>query len=110
RQLAEARLAHLRDALLSVLAPDVVSLPDEAKEQVADQGRRMGPAAVVRALDAVGEALLAMRDAPDPRVTFEVAVVRVTRPELDTSLAAVVERLERLERGAPQPQPSSGPL
>src|SRR5439155_7964210 len=27
RQLAEALLAHLRDALLSVLAPDVVSLP-----------------------------------------------------------------------------------
>jgi DNA polymerase-3 subunit gamma/tau len=101
RQLAEALLAHLRDALLSVLAPDVVALPDEAKEEVADQGRRLGPAAVVRALDAVGEALLAMRDAPDPRVTLEVALVRVTRPELDTSPAALVERLERLERGTP---------
>ena len=99
RQLAEALLAHLRDALLSILAPDVVALPDEAKEEVADQGRRLGPAAVVRALDAVGEALLAMRDAPDPRVTLEVALVRVTRPELDTSPAALVERLERLERG-----------
>jgi len=111
RQLAEALLAHLRDALLSVLAPDVVSLPDEAKEQVADQGRRLGPAAVVRALDAVGEALLAMRDAPDPRVTLEVAIVRVTRPELDTSPAALVERVERLERGASTPQPTgSGQL
>ena len=99
RQLAEALLAHLRDALLSILAPDVVALPDEAKEEVADQGRRLGPAAVVRALDAVGESLLAMRDAPDPRVTLEVALVRVTRPELDTSPAALVERLERLERG-----------
>jgi DNA polymerase-3 subunit gamma/tau len=114
RQLAEALLAQLRDALLSVLAPDVVALPDEAKEQVADQGRRLGPAAVVRALDAVGEALLAMREAPDPRVSFEVALVRVTRPELDTSPAALVERLERLERGgavasspaAAAPQPS----
>jgi DNA polymerase-3 subunit gamma/tau len=101
RQLAEALLAQLRDALLSILAPDVVALPDEAKEEVADQGRRLGAAAVVRALDAVGEALLAMRDAPDPRVTLEVALVRVTRPELDTSPAALVERLERLERGAP---------
>jgi hypothetical protein len=40
-----------------------------------------------------------MREAPDPRVSFEVALVRVTRPELDTSPAAIVERLERLERG-----------
>jgi DNA polymerase-3 subunit gamma/tau len=103
RQLAEQFLAHLRDALLAVLAPDVVSLPDEARDQVADQGRRLGPAAIVRALDAIGEALLAMRDAPDPRVSFEVALVRVTRPELDTSPAAIVERLEKLERGAPVP-------
>jgi DNA polymerase-3 subunit gamma/tau len=101
RHLAESLLAHLRDALLAVLAPDVVSLPDEARDQVADQGRRLGPAAIVRALDAVGEALLAMRDAPDPRVTLEVALVRVTRPELDTSPAALVERLEKLERRGP---------
>jgi DNA polymerase III subunit gamma/tau len=111
RQLAEAFLAHLRDALLSVLAPDVVSLPDEAKDEVADQGRRLGPAAVVRAMDAVGEALLAMRDAPEPRISLEVALVRVTRPELDTSPAAIVERLEKLERGGvatpPPPPPAS---
>src|SRR5688572_28093413 len=106
RQLAEAFLAHLRDALLSVLAPDVVTLPDEAKDEVADQGRRLGPAAVVRAMDAIGEALLAMCEAPDPRVSLEVALVRVTRPELDTSPAAIVERLEKLERGAPTPAPS----
>jgi len=111
RQLAEAFLAHLRDALLSVLAPDVVTLPDEAKDEVADQGRRLGPAAVVRAMDAIGEALLAMREAPDPRVSLEVALVRVTRPELDTSPAAIVERLEKLERGAIAPTPSgSGQL
>jgi DNA polymerase-3 subunit gamma/tau len=114
RRLADALLAQLRDALLSELAPDVVALPDEAKEEVADQGRRLGPAAIVRALDAVGEAILAMREAPDPRVTLEVALVRVTRPELDTSPAAIVERLERLERGvtpivAPE-SPSSGRL
>jgi DNA polymerase-3 subunit gamma/tau len=103
RQLAEAFLAHLRDTLLAVLAPDVVSLPDEAKDEAADQGRRLGPAAVVRAMDAVGEALLAMREAPEPRVSLEVALVRVTRPELDTSPAAIVERLEKLERGAATP-------
>jgi len=100
RQLGESLLSSLRDALLAVVAPDVVSLPDEALARVSDQGRRLGPPSITRALDAVGQALLDMREAPDPRVSLEVALVRVTRPELDTSPAAIVERLERLERGA----------
>ena len=99
RQLAEAVLGHLRDALVATLAPDVVLLPDDAKELVADQGRRLGNAATVRAMDAIGEAIQQMRESPDPRVALEVALVRCTRVELDVSPAALVERLERLERG-----------
>ena len=110
RQLAEAILGQLRDALVATLAPDVVLLPDDAKELVADQGRRLGNAATVRAMDAMGEAIQQMRESPDPRVALEVALVRCTRPELDTSHAAIVERLERLERGvrtATHAEPSS---
>jgi DNA polymerase-3 subunit gamma/tau len=40
-----------------------------------------------------------MRDAPDPRVLLEVALVRQCRPDADISLAALLERIERLERG-----------
>ena len=99
RQLADGILGHLRDALVATLAPDAVLLPDDAKDSVADQGRRLGNAATVRAMDAIGESIQAMRESPDPRVALEVALVRCTRPELDTSPAALVERLERLERG-----------
>ncbi|MBW3548045.1 MAG: DNA polymerase III subunit gamma/tau [Actinobacteria bacterium] len=108
RHLAEALLAHLRDAFLSVVAPEVVSLPDVAREAVADQGRRLGAAAAVRSLDAVGEALLAMRDAPDARVVLEVALVRATRPEADTSPAALLERIERLEQASRRGTPPTG--
>jgi DNA polymerase-3 subunit gamma/tau len=112
RRWAEALLGSLRDVLLSVLAPEAVALPDATMERVTDQGRRLGPPATVRALDALGESLLAMREAPDPRVVLEVALVRVTRAELDVSPAALLERLEKLERGArsaapPLPAPES---
>jgi DNA polymerase-3 subunit gamma/tau len=100
RDLADALLGHLRDALVATLAPDAVLLPDDAKELVADQGRRLGNAATVRAMDALGESIQAMRESPEPRVALEVALVRCTRVELDTSPAALVERLEKLERGA----------
>ncbi len=98
RTLAEALLAHLRDSFLSTMAVEVVSLPDHALEVVADHGRRLGPAACVRALDALGEALVTMRDAPNARIVLEVALVRITRPETDPSPSALLERIERLER------------
>jgi DNA polymerase-3 subunit gamma/tau len=100
RSVAAAVAAQLRDALLSLMAPDLVSLPDAARERVADQARRLGPPALVRALEAIGDAVLALPNAPDPRVTLEVALVKVTRPDADTSPGAILERLERLERRA----------
>src|SRR3954466_7092168 len=114
RDLADTLLSHLRDALVATLAPDAVLLPDDAKELVADQGRPLGTAGPVRAMDAIGESIQTMRESPEPRVALEIALVRCTRPELDTSPAALVERLERLERGtrvaAPvDAAPSAGP-
>ena len=100
RSVASAVAAHLRDGLLSLMAPDLVSLPDAVRERVADQARRLGAPALVRALDAIGDAVLALPSSPDPRVTLEVSLVKVTRPDADTSLGAVLERLERLERSA----------
>jgi hypothetical protein len=49
-------------------------------------------------MEIVGQALVDMRDAVDPRVTLEVALVRLAAPAADTSPSALLERIERLER------------
>ncbi|MFN2608125.1 MAG: DNA polymerase III subunit gamma/tau, partial [Acidimicrobiales bacterium] len=98
RQLARDVLEHLRHAFLATMSRGVVGLPDDELARVEAQGRRLGPAATVRAMEVLGETLVAMRDAPDPRVLLEVALVRLCRPETDVSPAALLERLERLEQ------------
>ena len=60
--------------------------------------RLLAPAAVTRALELLGEVLVAMRDAIEPRVLLETTLVRLVRPDLDTTPASVLERLERMER------------
>lgn len=100
RAVASAVAAHLRDALLSLLAPDLVSVPDAERERFADQARRLGAPTLVRALEAIGDAVLALPNAPDPRVTLEVALVKVTRPEVDASPASLLARVQVLERSA----------
>ncbi len=98
RRLAEEVLAHLRDAFLASRAPSLVDRPAAEVGALADQAIRLGTAATVRAMETVGTALADMRDALDPRITLEVALVRLTAPEADTSPGALVERIERLER------------
>jgi DNA polymerase III subunit gamma/tau len=98
RVLCTELMEHLRNAFLTLMAPGVVALPDVAKERATDHGRRLGPAALVRHLDLVGDAIVDMREAHDPRVSLEVALVRATRPEADTDTAALAERVAKLER------------
>jgi DNA polymerase-3 subunit gamma/tau len=101
RVLTETLVAHLRDLFLSLQAPTLVRLPDSALARVADQAKRYGAAAVVRAMEVLGELLVELRHAPDPRLLLDVALVRLTNTNLDTSGPSLLERIERLERGAP---------
>jgi DNA polymerase-3 subunit gamma/tau len=101
RRLAEDLLGHLRNAFLATMARSLVMLPDDAAVAVEEQGRRLGAAGITRAVDEIGSALADMREALDPRVSLEVALVRLTRADADTSVGALLERIERLERGTP---------
>ena len=98
RRLAGELLEHLRQAFLATVARGLVGLPDEEVARMESQAARMGRAAIVRALEVLGETLVHMRDAPDTRVLLEVSLVRMCRPEADVSPAAMLERIERLER------------
>ncbi len=100
RQLTRDIVEHLRNTFLATMAPNLAGLPDEEINRLGDQARRLGAPATVRAMETLGEALIDMRESPDPRVTLEVALVRLCRPDADTSPASLVERIERLERAA----------
>ena len=98
RSIAENIIAQLRDAFLSLMAPELVQLPPASAQRIAAQARRLGPAATVRAMEILGETLVEFRHAPDPRLLLDVALVRLTAAGVDTSPAALAERVERLER------------
>jgi DNA polymerase-3 subunit gamma/tau len=123
RTLTEHLVAHLRDGFLSLMSPDLVRLPDRAAAVVADQAKRLGAAGTVRAMEVLGETLVDIRHAPDPRLLLDVALVRLTNQEADVSPAALLARIERLERAnggggaapsaptpaAPAPAPAPAP-
>jgi len=62
-------------------------------------------------MEILGHALVDMREAPDAQVVLEIAAVRAVRPDLDSGMEALSERvsvLERSQSGAPAfPRPGA---
>ncbi|NQV97473.1 MAG: DNA polymerase III subunit gamma/tau [Acidimicrobiaceae bacterium] len=110
RALAEDIVRHLRDVFLSLMAPELVQLPQERAEIVSDQARRMGAGSVVRAIEVLGEVLIEIRHAPDARLLLEVALVKLTRQSASTDVAALMSRIERLEANAIANRDPTGPI
>ena len=103
RQMVRDLIEVLRDVFLTHMG---VPRPGASDELL----RLLTPAASTRALEVLGETLVVQRDAIEPRIVLETALVRLANPDLDTSPAALVERLDRLERlvragGAPSGEP-----
>ena len=99
RTLADDLLRHLREVFLVLSSPGRLRLetPEEERAQLAAQGEALGPAAIVRALETLGEAAIEIRRAPDPRLVLEVTLVRLARRDV-SSLEALSDRVARLER------------
>jgi len=110
RVVGEQVLDHLRNAFLVAMGADVAHLSEADRQDAVARAEQLRPAAITRALEALGTALVDMRQAPDPRIPLEVALVRITRPESDTSVEALLERIEALERalrGGAAPEPAA---
>ena len=68
----------------------------------------MGAAGLTRALEALGDALVDMRQAPDPRIPLEVALVRICDPATD-AVRRRARRARRATSSAPSPGASPRP-
>jgi DNA polymerase III subunit gamma/tau len=72
----------------------------DADARLAAQAERVGAGTAVRVLEQLGAALEAVKAGADPRTQLELALVKAARPEVDGSLRALLDRIERLERAA----------
>ena len=99
QQLASDLIDELRQGFLALVAPELVASGGATAAAIESRAAEVGLAALVRAIEVLGQAQVSMRDAPDPRVDLEVALVRLTHPEADDSPASLLARIERLEAG-----------
>jgi DNA polymerase-3 subunit gamma/tau len=128
RRFAQDVLERLRDLLVLDAVPDagpkgLLDCPADQLERMGRQATMLGSAGLSRAADLFAEGLTDMRGTTAPRLLLELLCARVLLPAAATDPAAVLSRLERLERrleiagppphaaptGAPPPIPAVAP-
>lgn len=120
RRFVAESIGFFRGAFLAHYAPNLAEIADEP-EEVYESWRKAAsfvrPAEVLRAVDLLGEALIRLREGREERLMTELALIKLTRPETSTDEAAMLARLERMERrldaqssGASRPSSSPTPV
>jgi DNA polymerase-3 subunit gamma/tau len=111
-QFARDLIAHLRQLLVARATgnvPESFTVTVAQPERLAEQANGIGDAQLIGAIDSLSAAVAAMREGDDPRLSLEVALLKVATPSLDSSREALLRRLEQLERAQDGGGSSSAP-
>ncbi|MBC2641517.1 MULTISPECIES: DNA polymerase III subunit gamma and tau [unclassified Rhodococcus (in: high G+C Gram-positive bacteria)] len=106
RRFAVDLLERLRDLILMQAVPDaaergLVDAPGDVLEHMRAQVQRIGPATLTRYAEVMHAGLGEMRGATAPRLLLEVMCARMLLPSASDAESAVLQRIERVERGLP---------
>jgi DNA polymerase III subunit gamma/tau len=99
-QFARDLIAHLRQLLVTRATgevPESFTVTVAQPERLAEQAKSIDDAKLMGAIDALSGAVAGMREGDDPRLTLEVALLKVATPSLDSSREALLRRIESLE-------------
>jgi DNA polymerase-3 subunit gamma/tau len=113
RRFASDLLDRLRDLVLIRAVPDaaergLVSAPEDELATMVAQAEQIGPATLSRYAEIVHQGLTDMRGATAARLLLELVCARMMLPAADESEAALLQRVERLERRTTSAQMAPG--
>ncbi|MEY2404738.1 MAG: polymerase subunit gamma/tau [Acidimicrobiaceae bacterium] len=112
RLLGQQLVIRLRDVFLGAMKAPLDHLAEADRARIDQLVERFDRPFITRCIEVLGDALAAMVDAVDQRIVLEAALIRLASLEVDNSPAALLERIERLERAIADggaPAPSSTP-
>ena len=107
-RLCEELSSHFRSLMLIKTMKDarpLLAVTDAEYRDLERQARAFPIETVLHALDSLQATLEKMFRGGDRRVEFELAMLRLCTPQLDSSPAALLRRVEALERGLPAARP-----
>lgn len=109
-RLCEELSGHLRGLMLIKTMKDarsILAVTDEEYEKMTKQALAISLETILHGLDTLQSAIEKMARGSNRRVEFEMAMIRLCAPRLDTSPGALLRRIEALEQGGAQASKTS---
>ena len=100
-QFANAMLSHFRAMMVCSLTDSAESLPEydaEALGRLRKQSEKLTFARTDRAVTLISKAMADAKYARSQRIIYELAFMKLARPEMDKDPSALIDRLETLEQ------------
>ena len=95
--------------LLSMAGIEVeISVNEATRKAMVDQLKYFGQDRLSRLLVVLGDLSKELHSSSNPRLSFEIALTRMVRPESDLTIEALAERIEELERKIASGQVGAG--
>ncbi len=109
-RLCEELSSHFRNLMLIKTTKDahnMIVVPDAEYDSLTKQALSTPLPAILHGLNTMQSALERMYRGGDRRIEFEMAMIRLCSPELDSTTDALLRRIEALECGAVIQQPKA---
>lgn len=90
---------HVRDLYILAVAGDdaVIEANETARIALTHELEWFGPERASRMLSVLGDLMMELKTSTNQRLSFEIALTRMVRPDSDLTLEALAERIEALE-------------
>ncbi|HKV44950.1 MAG TPA: DNA polymerase III subunit gamma/tau, partial [bacterium] len=99
RQILRSLVEHFRDLLVVAVVEDpreIVETSEDRLETLRAQSARLTPGAMLQKIRILTAAEAEARFATQPRVVLEMALLKLSRPEVDATIEGLAARLEAL--------------
>ena len=92
---------HVRDLYVMALVGDDVEIDvsETMRRQMVSELAWFGPDRLTRCMGVLGDLMAELKTSSNPRLSFEIALTRLVRPDSDLTIESLAERVEALEAG-----------
>lgn len=101
QQFVRELIVHFRNLLMTKVVKDseiIIQLSEENIKRIKEQSQNLDINYIIRGINIFSKTSADMKWSTQPRILLEVAIIKITNPEIDNSIEGLLERISNIEK------------